>query len=123
VSSLDHYPRRDGLYRIMPHAIAVHNRYEDRVILLDALSSEVWLRADGRTSLRDIARDIASGRGIPPHALYTSLSILAVLLNCEGILFSLKHPESLPYHLQYAQEDQDRHRMHASLVAAGWLEE
>ncbi len=123
MSALDQYPRRDGLYRILPHGIAVHNRYQDRVIMLDALSCEIWLRADGITSLRLIARDIAGVSGTSIETMSRTVSILIVILNSEGVLYPSKHPAELPYHLRLPQEDQDIDQMHDSLVAAGWLDE
>ncbi|MAS34176.1 MAG: hypothetical protein CL610_09220 [Anaerolineaceae bacterium] len=121
MATLDQFPQRDGLYRIMPDAVAVHDRYQDRVRMLDRVASEIWLRADGETSLRDIARDIAVLGNVPIDVMYQTASILAVLMNSEGILYSSNTPETLPYHLQIPQEDQDLDRMLASMVAAGWL--
>lgn len=123
MSTLDQYPQRDGLYRIMPQGVAAHNRYQDRVIMLDSLSSEIWLRADGQTSLRDIARDIAGLNGVPVQAMYRTASALVVILNSEGIMFAANQPDTLPYHLQLPQEDQDLGQMRASMAAAGWLDD
>ncbi len=123
MTTLDQYPQRDGLYRVLPEGVAVHNRYQDRVIMLDPLSSEIWLRADGATSLRDIARDIAGLSGISVEAMCRTAGILAVILNSEGVLFSKNCPENLPYHLRLPQEEQDIDRMYASMAAAGWLDE
>jgi hypothetical protein len=121
--TLDQYPRRDGLYRILPHGVAVHNRYQDRVIMLDSLSGEIWLRADGQTTLREIARDIAGLSGTSTNAMYRTVAILIVILNSEGVLYPSKHPAELPYHLRLPQEDQDLDQMHNSLIAAGWIDE
>jgi hypothetical protein len=121
--TLDQYPRRDGLYRILPHGIAVHNRYQDRVIMLDSLSCEIWLRADGQTTLREIARDIAGLSGTSTSAMYRTVAILVVILNSEGVLYPSKHPAELPYHLRLPQEDQDLDQMYESLIATGWLDE
>jgi hypothetical protein len=123
MSSLDQYPQRDGLYRILPEGIAVHNRYQDRIIMLDALSSELWLRADGKTQLREIGLDIAGMSGVPSEAIMRTLSMLAVILNSEGILYSLDNPATLPYHLTLPQEEQDIEQMWESMAAAGWLDE
>jgi hypothetical protein len=121
--TLDQYPRRDGLFRILPHGVAVHNRYQDRVIMLDSLSSEIWLRADGQTTLREIARDIAGMNGTSASAMCRTVAILTVILNSEGVLYPSTRPAELPYHLRLPQEDQDLDRMHDSLIAAGWLDE
>lgn len=123
MSSLDQYPQRDGLYRILSEGIAVHNRYQDRIVMLDALSSEIWLRADGKTSLRDIALDIAGVSGIPVETMLRTLSMLTVILNSEGVLYALDNPSTLPYHLTLPQEEQDINQMRESMVAAGWLDE
>ncbi len=122
-SSLEQYPQRDGLYRILPGGVAVHNRYQDRVVMLDSLSSELWLRADGKTSLREIARDIAGISGETINGVSRAVSMLAVILNSEGLMYLKDNPAPLPYHLAAPQEDQDPDRMRESLAAAGWLDE
>ena len=123
MTTLDQFPQRDGLYRVLPEGVAVHNRYEDRVIMLDSLSSEIWLRADGTTPLRDIASDIAGYSGITVDSMSRTAAVLAVILNSEGVLFLKNSPENLPYHLQFPQEEQDLDRMYASMYAAGWLDD
>jgi hypothetical protein len=122
-SSLQEYPQRDGLYRILPDGVAVHNRYEDRIIVLDGLTSELWLRADGKTTLETIARDLAGWRAESLTLMLRTIPMLAVILNSEGILFQQSKPTALPYHLSLPQEDQNADQMYASLVAAGWLDE
>lgn len=122
-TSLQQYPQRDGLYRILPDGIAVHNRYEDRIIMLDGLSSELWLRADGKTTLDTIARDIAGWSKESLQLLLRAIPMLSVILNSEGILFQQDTPAELPYHLSLPQEDQDLNQMRESMMAAGWLEE
>lgn len=122
-SSLDQYPQRDGLYRILPEGVAVHNRYQDHIVILDALSSEVWLQADGKTSLRQIARSIAGWCGYPVESVTHTIAALAVILNSEGLMYPQDSPRELPYHLAFPQEDQDVDQMYESLAAAGWLDE
>lgn len=122
-SSLDQFPQRDGLYRVMPDGVAVHNRYQDQIVFLDALSSEIWLRADGQTSLREIARDIAGWSNQPLDMMYKTVAMLLTILNSEGVMYPQDKPVEAPYHLAYPQEDQDVDRMYASLSAAGWLDD
>jgi len=122
-ATLDQFPQRDGLYQVLPEGVAVQNRYQNRVIMLDSLSSEIWLRADGKTSLRAIAHDIAGMSGLSTSAVVRTVSILAVILNSEGVLFPCNQPSSLPYHLTLPQEDQDVDQMRESLVASGWLDQ
>jgi hypothetical protein len=122
-SSLDQYPQRDGLYRVLPGGIVVHNRYQDRVVMLDALSSELWLRADGKTQLREIARDMAGMSGEAVSLVSRAAAMLAVILNSEGLMYLKDTPAPLPYHLTSPQEDQDPDRMRESMAAAGWLDE
>jgi len=122
-SSLEQYPQRDGLYRILPGGITVHNRYQDRVVMLDALSSELWLRANGSTTLRDIARDIAGMNREPVTVIARALAMLAVILNSEGLMYLKDTAAPLPYHLASPQEDQDPQRMRDSMAAAGWLDD
>lgn len=119
--TLDQFPQRDGLYQVLPQGVAVHNRYQNRIIMLDALGSEIWLRADGVTTLRDIAYDIAGMNGTPAEAVLRTAAILVVILNSEGILYPSHQPTTPPYHLTLPQEDQETDQMRQSLVAAGWL--
>lgn len=121
-SSLNQYPQRDGLYRVMAEGIAVYNRYEDRIVMLDAMSSEIWLRADGKTQLRQIALDIAGINGQPSAVTLRATAALTVVLNTEGILFMLDNPTPLPYHLSLPQEEQDLERMRESMAKCGWLD-
>lgn len=122
-SSLDQYPQRDGLYRILADGVAVHNRYQDRVVMLDAVSSELWLRADGKTALRDIARDMAAQSRQRPEVVLLTAPMLLTILSSEGVMYQLDQPATLPYHLALPQEEQDLDRMRDSMVAAGWLDE
>jgi hypothetical protein len=122
-SSLDQYPQRDGLYRILPEGVAVHNRYQNRVMLLDSLSSELWLLADGQTSLRSIAQDIAGRTRQRVELLTVTTPMLLTVLASEGLMYQLDQPTSPPYHLTLPQEDLDENLMHSSMVASGWLDE
>jgi hypothetical protein len=122
-SSLNQYPQRDGLYRILPDGVAVHNRYQDRVVMLDAISSEMWLRANGKTTLRDIARDIAGRSGQQVELLLITAPMLLTILSSEGVMYQLDQPAPLPYHLALPQEEQDLNQMRESMLEAGWLDE
>jgi hypothetical protein len=122
-SSLEQYPQRDGLYRIMADGIAVHNRYQDRVVMLDAVSCELWLRADGKTVLRDIAQDIAGQSRQRIETLLITIPMLLTILSSEGLMYQVDQPRALPYHLALPQEEQDIDQMRESMVAAGWLDE
>lgn len=122
-SSLDQYPQRDGLYRILPDGVAVHNRYRDQIVFLDAISSEIWLRADGKTTLRDIARDMSGWTRQPVEVMCKTAAMLLTILNSEGVMYQQDNPVELPYHLALPQEDQDVNRMYASMSAAGWLDD
>ncbi len=122
-NSLDQYPQRDGLYRILSEGVAVHNRYQDKILILDSWSSEMWLRADGKTTLRVIARDIAGISGEREDMLLLTIPMLLTILATEGVMFQLDQPTLLPYHLTLPQEDQDIGRMRESMEAAGWLDE
>ena len=122
-SSLNQYPQRDGLYRILADGVAVHNRYQDRVVMLDALSSELWLRANGKTTLRDIAGDIAGRSGQRVEMLLITAPMLLTILSSEGVMYQLDQPAPLPYHLALPQEEQDLDQMRESMLEAGWLDE
>jgi hypothetical protein len=91
--------------------------------MLDAISSEIWLRADGKTTLRDITRDIASWSRQPVAAMLITIPMITVILNSEGILYQQDQPAELPYHLASPQEDQNPEQMIASMAAAGWLDD
>jgi hypothetical protein len=122
-TSLDQYPQRDGMYCILQDGVAVHNRYRDQVMMLDALSSELWLRADGETTLRTIAHELSAWSGYPVAVMLRTLPIMLVVLNSEGLMYQQDKPARLPYHLALPQEDQDADQMYESLAAAGWLDE
>lgn len=122
-SSLDQYPQRDGLYRIMAEGIAVHNRYQDRVVMLDAVSCELWLRADGKTILRHIAQDIAWQSRQRIETLLITIPMLLTILSSEGLMYQVDQPRDLPYHLALPQEEQDIDQMRESMAASGWLDE
>lgn len=122
-SSLNQYPQRDGLYRVLPDGVAAHNRYQDRVVMLDAISSELWLRANGKTTLRDIARDIAGRSGQRVEMLLITAPMLLTILSSEGVMYQLDQPAPLPYHLALPQEEQDLNQMRESMQEAGWLDE
>ena len=122
-SSLNQYPQRDGLYRVLPDGVAVHNRYQDRVVMLDAISSEMWLRANGKTTLRDIARDIAGRSGQRIEMLLITAPMLLTILSSEGVMYQLDQPAPLPYNLALPQEEQDLNQMRESMLEAGWLDE
>lgn len=121
--SLNQYPQRDGLYRVLPDGVPVHNRYSNQVVFLDALSSEIWLRADGKTTLWDIARDIAGWNRQPVEMMGRTAAMLLTILNSEGVMYQQDNPVDLPYHLALPQEDQDIDRMRASMSVAGWLDD
>lgn len=122
-STLNQYPQRDALYTVRPEGVAAIDRYQSRIVSLDALSSEVWLRADGQTCLRDIACDIAGISGLPVPSMLRTVSILAVLLNSEGVLYLADQPTRLPYHLAQPQEDLNHERMIESMIESGWIDQ
>lgn len=122
-SSLNQYPQRDGLYRVLPEGVAVYNRYQERIVMLDAMTSEIWLRTDGQTTLREIAHDIAGMNGQPLSVMLRAVGALTVVMNTEGILFMQDNPAHLPYHLSLPQEEQDSDLMRQSMAKSGWLDE
>jgi hypothetical protein len=119
---LDRYPQRDGLFEILTDAVAVYDRYQNRIVRLDPLASEIWLRIDGLSQVRLIASDIAghSGRSYE-DILRSTLAITGILLG-EGLIYLSLQPEPLPYHLALPREEQDPIQMQASMRAAGWTE-
>ena len=121
LSMLDRYPRRDGMYQIMPDAVAVHDRYQHRVVRLDALGSEIWLRIDGLTRLRDIALDIAGHSGQPLEAMLRKATAMTGILIGEGLVHLGLEPEPLPYHLTVPSDQQDPAQTAESMRAAGWI--
>jgi hypothetical protein len=118
---LDRYPRRDGLYRLLPDAVAVIDRYQKRVVRLDSLGSDIWLRMDGLTLLRDIASDIAGQRGQAlANTLHEATAMTGILIG-EGLAHLSLEPEPLPYHLAIPQEEQDPVQTAESMLACGWM--
>jgi len=84
---LNRYPCRDGLYNILPDAVAVYDRYQSRIVTLDALGSELWLRMDGQTTLRDMATDIAGRIGAElAETLYKAIAMTG-MLSGEGLIY------------------------------------
>jgi hypothetical protein len=120
-SMLDRYPRRDGLYKILPDAVAVYDRYQNRLVRLDALGSEIWLRIDGMTRLREIASDIAGRRGQALNEVLRNATAMTGIMIGEGLVHLSLEPEPLPYHLAFPREEQDPVQTAESLRAAGWL--
>jgi hypothetical protein len=120
-SMLDRYPQRDGMYNVLPDSVAVHDRYRNRMVRLDPFASEIWLRIDGITPLRDIASDIAGRSGQPLEPLLRNAAAMTGILIGEGLAFLSLEPEPLPYHLAVPQEDQDPVQAEASMRAAGWF--
>ena len=117
---LDRYPRRDGIYHVLPDAVAVHDRYQNRVVRLDPLGSEIWLRMDGLTPLRAIALDIAGHGGQPVNDTLRNVMAMTGILIGEGLAHLGLEPEPLPYHLAVPREDQDPMRAAESMRSSGW---
>ncbi|MEP7289967.1 MAG: PqqD family protein [Chloroflexota bacterium] len=122
-SMLERYPRRDGLYKILPDAVAVFDRYQKRIVRLDALGSEIWLRMDGLTRLQDIAADIAGLRGRPLNDVLRDATAMTGILIGEGLVHLSLAPEPLPYHLALPREEQDPVQAAESMRAAGWTQD
>lgn len=119
-SMLDRYLRRDGLYKVLPDAVAVFDRYQKRIVRLDALGSEIWLRIDGLTQLRDIASDIAGQRGEALNTVLRDATAMTGILIGEGLVHLSLEPEPLPYHLALPREEQDPEQTAESMRASGW---
>ncbi len=121
-SMLENYPCRDGLYNILPDTVAVYDRYQRRVMTLDPLGSEIWLRIDGKTTLREIATDIAgrSGRALPETLL--AAIAMAGIMSGEGLIYLTTAPQTHPYHLTVPRADQDPAQTEVSMRDSGWVE-
>jgi hypothetical protein len=120
-SMLDRYPRRDGLYKVLPDAVAVFDRYQKRIVRLDALGSEIWLRMDGITPLREIASDIAGRRGESLNDILRDATAMTGILIGEGLVHLSLEPAPLPYHLALPREEQDPEQTEESMRASGWV--
>jgi hypothetical protein len=119
---LENYPCRDGLYNILPDTVAVYDRYQRRVVTLDALGSEIWLRIDGQTTLRDIATDIAGRSGRPLLDMLRAAIAMAGIMSGEGLIYLTTEPQAHPYHLTVPRADQDPAQTAASMRESGWIE-
>jgi len=119
-SMLDRYPRRDGVYHLLADAVAVHDRYQGRMVKLDPLGSEIWLRIDGITLLGEIALDIAGQSGQPINDVVRNVTAMTGILIGEGLVHLTLEPEAQPYHLTTPYEDQDPVQAEESMRAAGW---
>ena len=120
-SMLERYLRRDGLYKVLPDAVAVFDRYQKRIVRLDALGSEIWLRIDGITRLREIASDIAGQRGESLNEILRDATAMTGILIGEGLVHLSLEPEPLPYHLALPREEQDPEQTEESMRASGWV--
>ncbi len=121
-SMLNRYPCRDGLYNILPDAVAVYDRYQSRIVTLDALGSELWLRMDGQTTLRDMATDIAGRIGAElAETLYKAIAMTG-MLSSEGLIYLAVEPQAQPYHLSVPRAEQDPAQTEASMRASGWID-
>lgn len=119
-SMLDRYPRRDGVYYLFADAVAVHDRYQGRMVKLDSLGSEIWLRIDGLTLLADIALDIAGQNGQPVNEVMRNVAAMTGILIGEGLVHLDLEPKEQPYHLATPYEDQDPAQAEESMRASGW---
>lgn len=115
------YPRRDGVYSVLPDAVIVHDRYQNRHVRLDPFGAELWLRIDGMTTLHEIAIEIAVSAGLPVEEVARSASAMIGALSAEGILYVELEPQPQPYHLTMPLDEQDPYRAAASMRAEGWF--
>ncbi len=119
-SMLDRYPRRDGIYHVLPDAVAVQDRYRRRLVRLDPLGSEIWLRMDGLTCLREIGLDIAGHGNQPINDTLLRVMAMTGILIGEGLAHLSLEPLPLPYHLAVPHEDQDPVQAAESMRSSGW---
>lgn len=120
-SILERYPRRDGVYSLLPGAVLVHDRHQNRVIHLDPLCTALWLRIDGLTTLNDIALAIAEALGEPFEEVARNAATMMGMMGAEGLLYLETTPAPLPYHLTMPLDEQDPLRAAESMRAAGWV--
>ncbi len=120
-SVLERYPRRDGVYSLLPDAVLVHDRHQNRVIHLDPLCTALWLRIDGVTTLNDIALDIAGMLDKPFEEIARNAAAMMGMMSAEGLLYLESTPAPLPYHLTMPLDEQDPLRAAESMRAAGWV--
>lgn len=118
---LNRFPRRDGVYNLLSDAVLVHDRHRNRVVRLDALASEIWMRIDGLTTLRDIAADIAVRWAKPMGEIALQAVAMLGAMNGEGLTYVETQPVPLPYHLTMPLDDQDPQHAAASMRECGWI--
>jgi hypothetical protein len=118
---LERYPRRDGVYSVLPDAVLVHDRHQNRVIHLDPLCTAIWLRIDGLTTLNDIALDIAGQTNAAFEDVARSTAAMVGAMSAEGLLYLETAPAPLPYHLTVPLDEQDPMRAAESMRASGWV--
>lgn len=121
-STLESYPRRDATFRLRKGGVTVMDRYQGRVVTLDTFSSEIWLRIDGLTTVRDIAADLAHHLRQPPAQLEPRVVAMTGVLLSEGLIFLSAKPGPHPYHLAVATDRQDPDETAASKRACGWVD-
>ncbi|MCZ7544533.1 MAG: PqqD family protein [Anaerolineae bacterium] len=121
-ATLDSYPRRDATFRLRSGAVMIDDRYQGRTVRLDEFSSQLWLRIDGLTTVRDIAADIARARQEPRARVEVHAAAMTGVLLTEGLLFLDREPSPQPYHLAIPTDEQDPAETLISKRACGWVE-
>ncbi len=122
-ATLDSYPRRDATFRVRDGMVLVNDRYRRRTVSLDTFSSQLWLRIDGLTTVRDIAADLARYTKEPPARVETHAVAMTGVLLTEGLLFLVGEPAPQPYHLAIPADEQDPNEAIVSKRASGWEED
>ena len=121
-STRESYPQRDATFRVINGAVVVNDRYRPRIVALDELGCQIWLRIDGLTTVADIAADIVGQTGEPAAQVETRTIALTGVLLSEGLLYLASEPTPQPYHVAISQDHQDPIEAQISMRAAGWVE-
>jgi hypothetical protein len=122
-SLLDSYPRRDATFRLVKGTVVVNDRYRPRIVTLENLGCQIWVRVDGLATVRDIAGDIARQTNQPAARVEAYTVAMTGVLLGEGLLFLSSEPKPQPYHVAIPQDEQDPNETIASMRAAGWAEQ
>jgi hypothetical protein len=118
---LDKYPRRDAAYFATANGVTVADRRDARVIDLDSLGAQIWLRIDGLRTLQDIADRIADRYNQPAKAVTAMVEQRCRELVEAGFVTMANEPAPLPYHVSIPRDRQDRDEMKRSMQEAGWI--
>jgi hypothetical protein len=118
---LSKYPRRDVAYIATANGVSVVDRRQPRVVDLDSLGVQIWLRIDGKSTVQDVADRIAERYNQPVERIRPPVEKKCRELVEAGFVILSDEPAPLPYHVSMPRDQLDRTEMTRSMKEAGWI--